>query len=74
MDTIREYQKLSDIKPAYHKVHIPYHKPSARRIVFNLKQIELYYSRADDAYVKEKNITTLGGDDTHTIYIVDLDA
>jgi hypothetical protein len=76
METIREYQRLSEIKPAYHRLHIPYHKPSARRIVFNLKQVELYYSPTDDAYVTEKNSTARGGDDdnTHTIYVVDLNA
>ena len=61
MDKIRQYQKLSDIKPSYHKLNIPYHKPSIKRIEFNLKELELYYSDEKEAYETEKKKPKKGG-------------
>jgi hypothetical protein len=43
MDVIRQYQRLSNIKPSYQKLTLPYYGVSKSKIQHNLNELELYY-------------------------------
>jgi hypothetical protein len=71
MDQIKQYQYLSGIKPSYHKLDIPYHEPSKKRIEFNLKELKLYYDESSSSYKESKKKT--GGKETIDVYILEPD-
>ena len=43
MDNIRQYQRLSDIKPSYQKLTLPYYNVSKFKIQHNINEIDLHY-------------------------------
>lgn len=53
MDQIRQYQKVTNVKPDYHVLRIPFDRPSKKRIIFNGKELELHYDREFGIYVEE---------------------
>jgi hypothetical protein len=72
MNQIRQYQKLAEVKPRYYKLDIPYHKPSTKRIKFNLKETQLYYDAVTGAYMESepaRGTAKKGGQSE--IYLVD---
>ena len=77
MDQIRQYQQISEVKPRFYKLEIPYHKPTLKRIQFNLKETQLYYDRDNSVYRKNNtsgNVKTGGADKKDClIYVVDAD-
>lgn len=52
MEKIRQYYKISDIKPKYHELVMPYYKTSPSRIDINLDELELYYNKHLDMFKK----------------------
>lgn len=78
MDKILLYQKISEIKPEYRKLHPPYVNPSASKILFNLKELDLHYLEEFGAYVtidklKEfENKGKKGGGPKKQILVVEL--
>ena len=43
MDNIRQYQQLSDIKPSYQSLILPYYSVGKIKIQHNNDELELYY-------------------------------
>lgn len=43
MDNIRQYQRLSNIKPSYQKLTKPYFSVSQAKIKHNASELDLYY-------------------------------
>ena len=43
MDNIRQYQRLSNIKPSYQKLTKPYFSVSQAKIKRNASELDLYY-------------------------------
>ena len=54
MDTLVLYNKISKIKPQ--ELILPYLKPSAAKVQFNLKELDLHYYENFGAYVSKENI------------------
>jgi hypothetical protein len=52
MDLIKQYYKLDEIKPAYYQTPVPYFAPSNKRVIFNMKELELHYNENFDVYLK----------------------
>jgi hypothetical protein len=73
MEQITQYQRLAKIKPAYYKTEIPYHKPTMKRIKFNLKETELYFDESNGIYSEEPAKKT-GGSDSGKTRIILVDA
>lgn len=73
MDKIRQYQQISEVKPEYYRLSMPYTKPTIKRIRFNLKETQMYYDNG--VYVKGKHARTGGDSDKKEclIFIVDGD-
>ena len=44
MDKIKQFQKITDIKPQYKKLTHPFHKTSITKIKFFTKEYELQYN------------------------------
>lgn len=44
MEKIRQYYQITRIKPDYHELIAPIHRASREKILFNAKEIELYYN------------------------------
>jgi hypothetical protein len=42
MNYIHQYQELLEIKPDYYKLDMPFVKPSQKRFIFNVKELEFY--------------------------------
>lgn len=67
MQQIKQYHRLNDLKPDYHRLRIPYFVPSKPRIALNLKELELYYSREFGVYMPKRDRNEkIGGGDTRT--------
>jgi hypothetical protein len=75
MDTLILYQKISDIKPI--ELILPYLKPSASKVAFNLKELELWYFEEFGIYVTKEKIEEMtkvkGGSDKRKITVIELD-
>jgi hypothetical protein len=60
MERIKQYYKLTNIKPKYYELMIPYYKTSKAKIQSNLNELELYYNSYSNMYeettreIKEK--------------------
>ena len=54
MDKIKQYHKITNIKPEYHILIAPFYNPSRKRIIFNGKELELHYSNEFKMYIDEK--------------------
>jgi hypothetical protein len=68
MNYIMQYHKLINIKPDYHKLIAPYLKPSKKRFVFNVEELELWH-------IKEFNVfseTKKGGNEDKKILCIEL--
>jgi hypothetical protein len=60
MDNIRQYQRLSEIKPSYQKLVKPYFSVSRAKIQHNAVELDLYYKGLgiwEDIDSKTKNKT-----------------
>lgn len=69
MDNIRQYQKLSDIKPSYQKLTNPLFGVSKMKIQYNNKEFELEYNNLGlwehpKSENKTKKTKTKGGDES----------
>jgi len=60
MDKIQQYYKITNVKPEYHVLYIPYHKPSKKRIVLNGNELELHYVDEFSVYVEKNNELKVG--------------
>lgn len=73
MDTLVLYQKICDIRPK--ELVLPYMKPSATKVQFNLKELELVYFEEFGAYLTKEKLDQLkakkGGTPTQKILVVD---
>lgn len=74
MDTLVLYQKICDIRPK--ELVLPYMKPSAAKVQFNLKVLELVYIEEFGAYLTREKLdqftTKKGGVESQKILVVDL--
>ena len=41
MNKIKQYYEIAAIKPDYHKLNLPIHKPSQKKIILNGMELEL---------------------------------
>ena len=79
MDKITQYYKLTNIKPDYYTLNLPYYVATKKRIVFNGKELELHYVNEFGVYAETeakakaeaKDERTKGGA-TQKITIVDM--
>jgi len=71
MDIIRAYQKLSSIKPEFHKLNMPINTPSIKRINFNQQEIELYYNKEFGSYFSMSAHKKGGFDEDSKIKVID---
>jgi hypothetical protein len=71
MDKIRQYQLIVEIKPGYHGLIHPYFKPSKRKVILNIRELELYYSHELGIYFPGK---TGGNDSPKELIITCLDS
>lgn len=73
MDTLVLYQKICDIRPK--ELILPYMKPSAAKVQFNLKELELHYVQEFGAYLTKEKLDKLkakkGGAPSQKILVVD---
>jgi hypothetical protein len=73
MNTLILYNKITDIKP--NELLLPYIKPSAAKVQFNLKELDLHYYEEFGAYVSQEKIdealSKKGGDDTRRIIVIE---
>ncbi len=53
MNKISQYYKLSEIKPDYHKLLLPYNVSSRKKILFNEKELELHYVNEFKIYIAD---------------------
>ncbi len=61
MDKIRQYHAITEIRPEYHELVPPYAKASRNKIVFNEREIELFYDREFNLFVEKiGNVPKLG--------------
>lgn len=61
MEKIQQYLKINDIRPDYHRLLAPYERPSHKKIVMNLKEIELHYQKEFGIFIPAPNPPTRGG-------------
>ena len=61
MDTLVLYQKITDIKPPYHQLTPAHNRPSAKRVQFNLKELDLHYLEEFKSYVTADTLKKFGG-------------
>jgi hypothetical protein len=54
METLQLYQKISDIRPQ--ELVMPYLKPSAAKVQFNLKELQLHYFEEFGAYITAEKL------------------
>lgn len=66
MDKIKQYYKMTNIKPEYHVLEAPYYTPSKKRIIFNGKELELHYSNEFHTYLDEDTFK-IGGNENKMI-------
>ncbi len=69
MDTLILYNKIANIKPG---LVLPYLKPSAIKVQFNLKELDLHYYENFGAYVSKENIDKMsktGGSESKILVI-----
>lgn len=57
MNTLVLYQKICDIRPK--ELILPYMKPSATKVQFNLKELELHYYEEFGAYLTKEKLDQL---------------
>jgi len=73
MDKIILYNKISDIKP--NELLLPYIKPSAVKVQFNLKELDLHYYEEFGAYLSKEKLDALtpkkGGSEKSKIIVVE---
>jgi hypothetical protein len=75
MDTLLLYQKICDIRPK--GLVLPYIKPSAVKVQFNLKELELHYYDEFNAYITREKLDQLqaakkgGAESTKKIIVLD---
>lgn len=84
MDQILQYQRLSEVKPRYYKVSMPYHKPTMKRIKFNLKETEMYFDHKKQLYRESTESTEStesqeshkkkGGSSKSVVYVSDIES
>jgi hypothetical protein len=55
MDRIRQYHKLSEVKPDYYKLEIPILKPSHKRLVFTTKELQMWLHQEFGVYTEKKS-------------------
>lgn len=56
MEKIKQYYKITNIKPEYHVLYTPFYKPSKKRILLNGKELELHYIEEFGFYIPTQNI------------------
>lgn len=71
MDKIKQYNIITDIKPSYQRLDLPFHRSSPLKIEFNSIELELHYVNElgiwkQSSEVKQKNKT--GGSEPLLIY------
>lgn len=69
MDKIKQYYKLTNIKPEYYALTIPYYTASKKRITFNAKELILYYLEEFGIYTDI--IEKRGGSEKIEIFLLD---
>lgn len=81
MDQILQYQRISEVKPRYYKVSIPYYKSTMKRIKFNLKETEMYFDHEKQVYRESqesgesrKSDKKKGGSSHSIIYVSDIES
>lgn len=55
MDKIKKYYELNKIQPKNKIPNIPFYKPSIKKILFNLNEINLHYYDEFRVYKNTKN-------------------
>lgn len=71
MDKIKQYYKICDIKPEYYNIYDQFTKPSRKKIVFNGRELELYYVNEFGTYVDEPIDYKVGGSEKNKIICLD---
>jgi hypothetical protein len=66
MNRLKQYLRLSEIKPKYHKLEIPFYRPTKKRFNVNISEIELY---------RKNNVLyqIVGGSNSHHLIVYYLD-
>jgi hypothetical protein len=75
MDQIRQYQRITEVKPQYYKTKIPFHDTSMKRIKFNIIEMELHYDTEKKTYSEippAPRSSKKGGSETSIIYVSDI--
>lgn len=72
MDQIILYQKITDIKPDYHRLEIPSQKPSIKRVQFTLKELELHYYSEFKAYLTNSKLKKITGGNDEKITVIEM--
>jgi len=69
MDKLILYNKISDIKP--NELVIPYIRPGAAKVRFNLKELDLHYFEKFGAFITQETIDAAkkGGSDSKILVI-----
>jgi len=73
MEVLKQYYELSDIKPKYHRVVAPFYNSSARKIQFNLKELDLHYLNQFGVYVDVQDFQKIKGGRNNSIIIINSD-
>jgi len=62
MNYIQQYHRLIDVKPDYHRLNVPFLKPSQKRFEANLEEIKVWrtneFSQKKDGGAKDDNPRT----------------
>ena len=69
MDNIKQYQKLSDIKPSYMRLTNPLYDVSKARIELNQQELELHYSEIGWIDETTSQKAKKGGGESNVVYI-----
>jgi hypothetical protein len=69
MEKIQQYYKLAAIKPEYSILHKPYFRPSAKKIILNGKELELFYVAEFDSYVPNIEAAKKGGGEKNILIL-----
>ena len=72
MDKIRQYNKITDVKPEYYNLYIPMNKASKKKIIFNGKELELHYVKEFGTYVDDPHEFKVGGSEKNKITCLSL--
>jgi len=68
MDKIKQYYLITEAKPEYQTLILPFIKPSKKKIIFNKLELELQYINELGIYVDAE--LKVGGDDAKKIIVV----